>query len=657
MMKLCRYFFKMLSTVLLLHIYLFAQDETPSLKFTSLEELLNTPVSSAAKYLQHIHEVPASVSIITSEEIEQFGFQTLDEALMTITGFYTSNDRNYSYLGIRGFSRPTDYNNRILLLIDDHIANENVFNSALIGSELGLDMDMIDRIEIVRGPGSCLYGTNAMFAVINIVTKSSTIIDGTQFSGKMGSFGRKQAALLCGHQWNENINLALSAQVESVDGQDLYFKEYDDPAMNDGVAHDVDWDKNYGFYTQFGIRSLSLYALFTSREKAIPTGSWDTNFNDPRATTLDERQYVGLSYRRELSRHIQLSTKAFLDRYYFSAAYPYEDVAHDKVQGQWLGLEMNFIWDIYTNYRLEIGSEFYDHLKADYKYWDNETTYFEGSYPFKNISFYMLHHIQVSKNLFINAGLRSDHYTQTGNTLSPRGALIFNPIPSSTFKLVYGRAFRVPNLYENYYYEENYQKTNPDLVPEKIKTFEFVYDQKLTSNLLFKLSFYQNTMNGLIDLTVDPTDSLFFYQNINSVRAHGLEIEARAIFPLQFSGLLSYSIAKANDLADDSKLVNSPSHLFNVGVSRRFFRHITTSLFTHYESERITVYGSKTKAFFLTNANLTYASPAKPVSFSLSIKNLFNEDYALPGGYEHIQPAIPQNRRNYIFQLKYKFDF
>jgi len=642
--------------MLLLHINLFAQDEVSSPQFTSLEELLNTQVSSAAKYLQHVHEVPASVSIITAEEIEQFGFQTLEEALMTVTGFYTSNDRNYSYLGVRGFSRPTDYNNRILLLIDGHIANENVFASALIGSELGLDMETVDRIEIVRGPGSCLYGTSAMFAVINIVTKSSPIINGIHFSGKMGSYGRKQAALLYGQQWNDNINMALSAQVEKIDGQDLYFKEYDNPDMNGGIAHHVDWDKNYGFYTQFGFHSLALYALFTSREKAIPTGSWKTNFNDPRATTLDERRYIGLAYKKEFDLNKQLSIKGFLDNYYFAAAYPFDDIAHDKVKGRWYSMDMNYIWDIYSNYRLEIGSEFYNHIKADYRYWDDESTYFNGNYPFKNFSFYMLNHIQVLKNLFINAGLRSDYYTQTGSAISPRGALIFNPTLSSTFKLIYGRAFRAPNLYEARYYEEDLQKVNPNLAPEKIKTFEFVYNQKITSNLLFKCSLYQNTMNGLIDLTLDSTDSLFFYKNINSVRARGLEIEARAIFPLQFSGFLSYSVGKANDLADNSKLVNSPSQLFNVGVSRRFFRSTTASLFTHYESERFTVYGSKTKAFFLTNVHLTYAPPAKPVSFSLSIKNLFNEDYALPGGYEHIQLGIPQKRRNYLFQLKYKFE-
>ncbi len=143
------------------------QDESGNRDF-SLDSLLNIKISTAAKYEQTSREAPASVTIISSEDIERFGYRTLDEVLMTVRGFYTSYDRNYSYVGIRGFSRPTDYNDRVLLLINGHTTNENFYGSAFIGTDLALNLEAVDRIEIVRGPGSALYGTGAMFAVINI---------------------------------------------------------------------------------------------------------------------------------------------------------------------------------------------------------------------------------------------------------------------------------------------------------------------------------------------------------------------------------------------------------------------------------------------------------------------------------------------------------
>ena len=104
----------------------------------SLEALLNTPISAASKYEQSMDDAPASVTVLTSEDIRRYGWRTLEEALQTVRGLYVSNDRNYSYLEVRGFGRPTDYNSRILLLINGHTHNENFFNSAALGPYLGL---------------------------------------------------------------------------------------------------------------------------------------------------------------------------------------------------------------------------------------------------------------------------------------------------------------------------------------------------------------------------------------------------------------------------------------------------------------------------------------------------------------------------------------
>jgi outer membrane receptor for ferrienterochelin and colicins len=166
-----------------------AQDSAQS-RLQDLDGLLNTPVSTGAKYAQDIRQVSGSVSIVTAEDIRRFGYRTLEEVLQSMAGVYTSYDRNYAQAGIRGFSRPSDFNNRILLLIDGHTTNESMWGSAMLGEDLVLDLHAVDRIEVVRGPASALYGTGAMFGVINIITRSAAAQQGARGERGGGGCGR-----------------------------------------------------------------------------------------------------------------------------------------------------------------------------------------------------------------------------------------------------------------------------------------------------------------------------------------------------------------------------------------------------------------------------------------------------------------------------------
>jgi len=159
-----------------------AQTVEQDIQNVSLDSLLNIQISTAAKYEQTSREAASSVTIITADDIQCYDYQTLDEALRSVRGFYTRYDRNYMYLGVRGFSRPADYGSRVLLLINGHTVNENFYSSAFIGTDFCFDMNMIERIEIVRGPGSALYGNAAMFSVINIITTKAA---GIEFSSQL----------------------------------------------------------------------------------------------------------------------------------------------------------------------------------------------------------------------------------------------------------------------------------------------------------------------------------------------------------------------------------------------------------------------------------------------------------------------------------------
>jgi iron complex outermembrane receptor protein len=176
-----------------------------------IEDLARVQVYSASRHLEDARKAPSSVSIITAEEIRKYGWRTLGDALRTLRGFYTSYDRQYTYLGVRGFMRPGDYNSRVLLLVNGHRLNENVYGSAPIGAEFPLDLDLVDHIEVVRGPGSSLFGTNAVFAVINVITREPAMEKGAEVSGDTGSsLNRTGRATVTGSMgWSQSISSAV----------------------------------------------------------------------------------------------------------------------------------------------------------------------------------------------------------------------------------------------------------------------------------------------------------------------------------------------------------------------------------------------------------------------------------------------------------------
>ena len=117
-------------------------------------------VVAASKYFQKVKEAPSSVSIVTADEIAKYGYRTLADILEGIGGFYITYDRNYRYVGVRGFNRPGDYNGRILVLVDGHRINDNIYSQVNIGTGFVIDVDLIDRVEVIRSSPS---GTTLIF--------------------------------------------------------------------------------------------------------------------------------------------------------------------------------------------------------------------------------------------------------------------------------------------------------------------------------------------------------------------------------------------------------------------------------------------------------------------------------------------------------------
>jgi iron complex outermembrane receptor protein len=185
----------------------------------------------------------------------------------------------------------------------------------------------MERVEIIRGPSSSLYGSNAFFAVINIITKSGRNFQGVEGSAEAGSFDTYKGRLSYGRRWQNGVEGLLSGSYYTSAGQRLFFKEFDDPATNNGVATHSDDDQFYSVFAKCrgGFHARGAYV---SREKGIPTGSFGTVFNDSRNRTVDSLAYIDLQYAHTFNTQWQILTRLAYDRYYYHGDYLYDYPPH-----------------------------------------------------------------------------------------------------------------------------------------------------------------------------------------------------------------------------------------------------------------------------------------------------------------------------------------
>ncbi len=262
----------------------------------NLEELMNVEVVFAAsRHEENPREAPVPVVIVSRDEIRQHGCRTLAEVLDRVPGFHVTNDRNYQYVGVRGFGRMGDYNAHVLFLVNGARVNENVFDYVGVGGDFVVDMDVVDRVEVVVGPSAALYGNSAFFAVVNVVTRRGRDLSGGELTASAGSFRSLGSRATYGRRLDNGLEFLAFAGLAASPGPRLYFPEFDRPETNHGVTEGTDDERHQRLFTQLEWRGLLLQASRSSREKGIPTGAYGTVFGEPRNRTWDVATRVNLS--------------------------------------------------------------------------------------------------------------------------------------------------------------------------------------------------------------------------------------------------------------------------------------------------------------------------------------------------------------------------
>jgi len=634
-----------------------AQQPTPPPKqaidttTNDLEQLMKIEIVVAgSKRAQDPRDVASFVSVVTAADIREHGYRTLADVLRTLPGFYVSNDRNYSYIGVRGFSRPGDWNSRILLLLNGLRTNDNVYDLAYIGEEFSVDVDLIERVEVIRGPGSALYGSNALFAVINIVTKPGSSLAGGELSTTAASFGTYSGRASYGRAFANDLEFLVSATYSDGKGRNLFYPEFNAPLTNNGVANGDDHEGFHKILVTASKGDFSFQANTLSREKGVPTGEYGTIFGDHRTRTTDELSLASVSFDRALSNGASVSTRLHAGRYWYLGEYPYTDLPpnRDLVLGEWWGVDVDAAHKIGSRQFLTFGAEYQDNFKQVQTNFDPEPyVLYTGVHGrSERWGAFAQDEIKLADPVMLYAGARLDHYDGFGYATSPRLALIYTPSPTTTFKALAGRAFRAPNEFELHYEALGY-KANPRLEPEHIETLELIAQRLVGGGVQISASAFRNRLTGLTDQLLDPADSLLRFVNLGDIRARGLELGLEVNRGHGSSGQLSYSLQRTEERTTGTELTNSPGQIVQLQLRSAVPRlGAIAALDAQYMSARRTLAGNSTNGHTLTNLSLFAPKALGRFDLSGALYNVFDTRYGDPVGDGYVQDVIRQDGRN-----------
>ena len=642
----------------------FAQQGTKDLSDASLEELTNIEVYSASKHMQSASEAPASVTVVTADEIQKYGYRTLADILQSVRGFYVTNDRDYSYVGVRGFGRLGDWNSRILLLIDGHRTNDNILGQAFLGTEFMVDVDLIERVEIIRGPSSSLYGSEAFFAVINVITRKPPQLKGLELSFAPASFGTYQGRASYGGQY-KGIDMLLSGTFYNSQGQTLFYPQFDSPATNYGITQNTDYEDSQHILATISFRGFTLEGLFSARDKGVPTAYFGTVFNDPRTRNVDHHQYFDLSYQHSVGEKWDLTARTSYDQARLQAPLALSTGLPDgsttvdtySFRGNWWDSEVKLSRTFLEKHKVTLGTEITDNVRQDQGNYTPIGNLFDTD-PASSVicALYGQDEFAITSKLTLSAGVRYDHYSNFGGTTNPRLGLIYHLFQPTTLKLLYGTAFRAPEPFEVTPGYGPFYEDNLGLKPETIRSVEGVVEQGLGQHFKLSGSVFQNRIENLITLEQDSSNGQSTYENSGKARATGVEVELNGQWAGGVKGTASYSYSSTEDEVTHETLSNSPQHLAKLNVTVPVVqRRLFASLDAQYASLRQTLAGNTVSGFAVLNVTLLGHTLGKHLDLSTSVYNILDKKYFDPGRPEDVQDAIQQDGRSFRIKITGRF--
>jgi len=653
-------------------------------------------VEAASRSKEAVEDAPASVSLISGLELRAMRYPTLAEALRGVRGVYLSDDRGYEALGFRGFSRPGAYGNRVLITLDGVPLNDDWLWSSYVGNDLRTDLEDIDRIEIVRGPGSVLYGTSAFSGVVNLVTRAQDVPTSREVGVSVSDAGASRARARVTQRLGEQGGVWLSLAGGQSRGRDFFFPEYvaDGPPEVAGHARNVDGAR-YGTATgRAWWKFLSLAWSLNHHDKHLPTGQFNTLLGDQRTHQADTRGFVEAKAEPKLNRFITSITRLHANIYkyrgYFARNVAEGGLEWNRYDSFWAGLEQRFVANPIPSVTASLGGEVQTHPSARQR----SGTELDGeSSDEKNFvlgAVYGALDVRPNDKLKLSAGGRFDYYSGelasdgsgrvASRSFNPRLALIARPYPGGNLKIIAGKAFKAPSVYE-YSFVAVGQISNPNLQPENAYSAEIELSHRI-GRAVITGAIFSNYVSNLISLEtvgrMNDQDVIQFRNARTPVGTLGGELEVRRDWRDGWMVAASYSYQQSRYLANASlgglfqferspqyrEVPNAPNHLASVRGSVPILSRALTLMsrlsleggrYDRNDRVESTERQLRTENGWFWDFVFTGTESRWGLNYSLGVYNAFDTRASYPVSSEFRQRAIPVSGRTLLASASVTF--
>jgi outer membrane receptor for ferrienterochelin and colicins len=659
-----------------------AADDDPSSSATVLaaQDAEEDVVVGAAKREQSLGNVASAVTVVSADRIRRFGYRTVSEAIAAVAGVYIQDTRLTHQVGIRGLQIPGAFNGRILVLVDGAAVNEAWGAFAGVGYDGIVSIDDIARIEVIRGPVSSQYGTNAFFMTVNIVTRSAA--EGARAWGRVGIHsinGEVATAGFAAGSLDKQVRGSVMAMNRL--GESITLGEISDsPLTADGAntliaAVAGTYGGSFGQIRATRSRRDSLYAPYEA----------DPNV-DPGYALYNYQLIAEGGHTRELSKKLTAGIRAYtsLYRFYDEIDDGSNDLFLDYGDAATFGGEVRGRYEILDDGRLGIsgGVEINYNLTRSESYLESEEAMAEDiPVNFSNQGVYTEVDTKITDWLGASAGARFDNNTviENGTRLSPRAAIFLTNEQKSGVKLLYAQGFRNPSMFEGFFDDGRDFAANRNISPEVIRSYELVGWLRLGGFSARASGFVWDATDVIEQQPFTDPDrmlELLQFQNIGRYQTRGIEAEASYRNSTGWYGFGGFAANQVGtDVTDEMTgetalefgvVVNAPKLTAAGGVSTpKLFGYAHLGLEGQFISRRLTrVEGITSPPWFGLNATL-YFPNVRGFDITAGGRNLIGKRDLTPAPDDYdrfpdpdttiVVPRIPAEGREVYVKVGYSY--
>lgn len=684
-------------------------EDTGGLGFYGDEDFISIAIGES----QPIAKAPAVASVITAEEIGKLGAKDIDQILEAIPGLHVTLSTIYNPLfNIRGIDSA--FNPQVLVLING-VSISNLFHGDRNLVWGGMPVEAISRVEVIRGPGSALYGADAFAGVINIVTKSADELDGFSAGASIGSFDTTRIWAAGSGSSGELIYSAIVELSKSkgsdkkivADGQTFFDAITGTSVSNSPGPVNLSRD-------QLDLRLELLYKKLTIRSgtqirKNIGDGAGAAQALNQNNKFESNRYNIDFSY---LTEDLLPNTSLKFHGSYYKTS--------QQVDGDFIVYPAGSTGPFLTPSRVPIFGTFPDGVIGTPEIFENHTRigftaqydgiakhdisfgsgYYEGAIdkvteeknfglnpvtllpilpgdpvvdvsdtPFvfltederENSYVYIQDVWQFSNDWELTAGLRYDDYSDFGATTNPRLALVWSTSYELTTKFLYGEAFRAPSFAQTRAINNPLILGNLELQPEQIKSYELAFDYRPSYDLTLNLNFFYYNWTDIIQFVPDLSGSSRTAQNSGEQTGKGLEFEARwsVSESLELTG--NFAWQDSHDELANAPAANSPEKQVYFRSDWQIDNSWQMNVQASWVMDRNRTYDdfrAPVGDYVLVDMNIRNKL-SEDVEVALIVNNLFDRDAFEPSPNAMPVPFIPNDLplagRSFIGEIRYKF--